>query len=94
MQLVDREQAEHVDAALETMKQSLQVLREPSQVGSYSLWNIYVVLLLIGDFFVCLFKFKSKFSENPHRTLTGRIIFIVEHLCCFAFDENGVIKEM
>ena len=32
MQLVDREQAEHVDAALQTMKESLQVLREPSQV--------------------------------------------------------------
>ena len=33
MQLVDREQAEHVDAALQTMKESLQVLREPSQVA-------------------------------------------------------------
>ena len=32
VQLVDREQAEHVDAALQTMKESLQVLREPSQV--------------------------------------------------------------
>merc|ERR1719500_1457068 len=31
VQLVDREQAEHVDAALQTMKESLQVLREPSQ---------------------------------------------------------------
>ena len=54
VQLVDREQAEHVDAALETMKQSLQVLREPSQVGLYSSWNNYVVLLLSDDF-VCLF---------------------------------------
>ena len=33
VQLVDREQAEHVDAALQTMKESLQVLREPSQVA-------------------------------------------------------------
>ena len=66
MQLVDREQAQHVDAALETMKQSLQVLREPSQVGSYSSWNNYAVLLLIDDFF--LLEFISKFSESPHRS--------------------------
>ena len=32
VELVDGERAEHVDAALQSMKQSLEVLREPSQV--------------------------------------------------------------
>ena len=32
VELVDGERAEHVDAALQSMKHSLEVLREPSQV--------------------------------------------------------------
>ena len=39
VELVDGERAEHVEAALKSMKESLEVLREPSQVVYLTLYQ-------------------------------------------------------
>ena len=66
MQLVDREQAEHVEAALQTMKESLQVLREPSQV------NIMMTKMTTYDFFYAFDDTKiSEESLSKHQSVAA-----------------------